>query len=84
MMMTAQHMYAITPVQRVDTFGGNVWRANMFFNDGSGICLVRKGFAVALGLVGRPCVQTIITAGGVSRDWDTMVYIVPLIKTNGE
>ena len=56
----------------------------MFFDDGSSLCLIRKGFAVALGLVRRPCVQTIITAGGVSKDWDTMVYVVPLIKTNGD
>ena len=84
MMMTAQHMYAITPVQRVDTFGGNVRSTNVFFDDGSSLCLVKKGFPVALGLVGRPSVQSNVTAGGESKDWDTMVYSVPLIKINGE
>ena len=58
--------------------------ANIFFDDSSSLCLVRKGFSVALGLVGRPCMQTIITAGGESKDWDTMVYSVPLIKINGD
>ena len=69
MLRMAQQTFAIIPVQQVNTSGNNIKVANMFFDNGSNLCLVRKKFTLSLELVGRPCEKTIETAGGISKDW---------------
>ena len=78
----ADNTYAFIPVQKVDSIN-TVKVANVFCGSGSTLTLVRNRFAKAAGLVGRSCKQMIITAGGVTTEWDTMVYSIPLFKVDG-
>ena len=78
----ANETFALTPVQRIAA-KGNVQQLTAFFDAGSNIHLVRRAFAEEAGWVGTPVRQSITTTGGVTKDWDTTLYSVPLVRSDG-
>ena len=78
----AGDMFTLTPMQRI---AGKRRSKQLvaFFDAGSNIHLVRRKYADKAGWKGKPIQQLITTAGGVTREWDTMQYSIPLVKSDG-
>ena len=45
-----------------------------FFDTGSNIHLIRKGFAEKVELKGKPCVQLVQTSNREAEEWNTKAY----------
>ena len=65
------------PVQRVEV-KGEAKQLVAFFDAGSNIHLIRKAFMDKAGWKGTPVKQSITTAGGGTKVWNSMEFWVPL------
>ena len=68
---------AMVPIQRVQA-RCNQGSMTIFWDSGSNINLVQAAFAKASGWKGKDIVQSLTTAGGETREWETKLYMVPL------
>lgn len=78
----AGQVYTLTQVQSMKA-EGKVGTLNGFFHASSNIHLVRRAYADTAGWIGKPCKESITTAGGQTKVWDMMMFSVPLVKNDG-
>ena len=78
----ANEAFALVPVQEV-AVKGNGPLIKVFFDAGSNIHLVRREYTERAGWVGTPVRQAMTMAGGSTKEWDTALYSIPLVKNNG-
>ena len=79
----ADSVEALLQLQFVPVKSKTVKQASTFYDPGSNVNLVRKGFAKEAGWKGRPVLQTLQTTGGRIKAWQTEAYYVPLVDGKG-
>ena len=72
-----------TIAAKLKGFNGEAIEANVFYDSGAQVSMIRSDFAKSLNLESKPIRIVITKVGGVEEDMSTSLYKVPVCRDNG-